>query len=269
MSIPELTGDQIWLVALSFALLVLAYVVSELRNATKSRLRPRILRELRFGEPIKVKHATPRSLTHDGKQRYGAEKHDFECFQLLWYFPEWINKLYSDLSEPIRLQELRDTSISGSRADEGPAYGRRYDIYYNRCKIGLLEICASLDRVFDPAVKSVDVEITINAVPPTVLPYSDVYGFLSTVASLVTSRSKPKYAHLPNGETEYDDALSSIRTAMAELMWNTRSEADAWTELSIRLSGTPDHYYELLQHRMKRDMQGAQAPSQAPIVPQP
>jgi len=259
MDVFSLTSEQIWLLVLGGALLVLTYQVKELRDARKPRLKRKILTELRFGEPIKVKHDTPGSPTLDGKQQWGAERHDFECFQSLWYFPHWINKLYSDLSEPIRLQELQDTRIRGSRADEGPAYGRRYDIYYNRCKIGLLEVCAGLDRVFDPVDKSVDVEITIDGVPPTVLPYSDVYGFLSTVASLVTSRKKPKYAHLPNGETEYDDAMSNIRTAMTELMWNTHSEGDGWTELRVRLSGTPDHYYDLLRQRTKQDVEKAAA----------
>lgn len=259
MSIPELAGDRIWLVALSVALLVLTYHVSGLREARKPHLKPKILKELRFGEPIRVKHNTPRSLTPDGKQQWGATEHDFECFQSFWYFPHWINKLYSDLSEPIRLQELRDTRITGSRSDEGPAYGRRYDIYYNRCKIGLLEVCAGFRRAFDPADKSVDVEVTIDGVPATALPYSDIFGFLSTVASLVMSATKPKYSHLPNGETEYDHALSSITTAMAELMWNTQSTDDDRAELSIRLSGTPDHYYDLLRRRLQQNAQEAAA----------
>jgi hypothetical protein len=115
--------------------------------------------DLLFSEPIAVKHDRPKSLTPDGNERWGAEKHDFECFQSFWYFADWINKLYSDLSEPIRLQELGDTSIRGSLSREAPAYGRRYDIFYNQTKIGLLQIRAGLHRHFDKQDKSVDVQI--------------------------------------------------------------------------------------------------------------
>ncbi|MGH6736731.1 MAG: hypothetical protein ACRECX_11720 [Methyloceanibacter sp.] len=259
MDLLGLTSDQVWLLVLGGVVLVLAYQVRGLREARKPRLKSKVLRELRFGKPIEVKHDSPRSLTPDGQERYGADKHDFDCFHSLWYFAPWVNKLYSDLSEPIRLQELRDTEIRGSRADEGPAYGRRYDIYYNRYKIGLLEICAGLGGALDPADKSVDVEITIDGVPPTTLPYSAVYGFLSTVASLVTSTQKPKYAHLPNGETEYDHALSTIRSAMTELMWNTHSGDHEWAELNVRLSGYPEYYYRVLQRRLQEVTQKAAA----------
>jgi len=259
MGFLGLTSDQVWLVFFGILLLVLVYQVNQLREARKPRLKPKILKELRWGEPITVKHNTPRSLTPDGKECFGAEKQDFECFQSFWYFADWINKLYTDLSEPIRLQELGDTRIRGSRASEGPAYGRRYDIYYNQCKIGLLEICAGLERHFDQENKSVDVEITIDRIPPTVLPYSDVYGFLQTVASLVTSTERPKYSHLPEGETEYEHALSVIQAAITEVMWNMHDKDNWWPELKVELSGTPDHYYHLLQLRLEEDRSKAAA----------
>lgn len=106
---------------------MLAWQVNELRETRKPRLKPKLLKELRWGKPIAVRHDTPRSLTQDGKECFGAEKQDFEWFRSFWYFADWINKLYSDLSEPIRLQELGDTRIRGSRASEAPAYDGETD----------------------------------------------------------------------------------------------------------------------------------------------
>jgi hypothetical protein len=249
-----LTSEQCWLIVISGALLVLAHQVNELRESRKPRLKPKVRRALLWANPITVKHDTPRSLTPDEKECFGAEKHDFECFQSFWYFADCINKLYSDLSGPIRLQELGDTLIQGSLSNHGPAYGRRYDIFYNQCKIGLLEICAGLDRHFDPENKSVDLEITIDRVPPTMLPYSVVYGFLQSIASLVTSAHRPKYpGNTAYAKTEYQHAMSEIRTAISELMWNMHRDDDWFSELQIELSGTPDHYYRLLELKLDQD----------------
>jgi hypothetical protein len=62
-------------------------------------------------------------------------------------FGEAVNR---DLEhEPIRIQEISDTDISGDLSREGPACGRRYEIFYNQVKIGLLQIKASYHRHFD------------------------------------------------------------------------------------------------------------------------
>lgn len=91
--------------------------------------------------------------------------------------------------------------------------------------------------------------MALDRVPVTALPYSDVYGFLQTVASLVASTERPKYAHLPDGETEYEGALSAIKYQLANAMWSTLNNytlgEPSWTELEVRLSGTPDHYYRI------------------------
>lgn len=58
------------------SLLVLAYQVHQLREARKPRLERKVLDQLLEGEPIRVKHNTPRSLTPDGKECCGAEKDD-------------------------------------------------------------------------------------------------------------------------------------------------------------------------------------------------
>ena len=252
MGFLGLTSDQFWLVLLGCGLVVLLWQVNALREARKPLLKPKILKQLRWGEPITVKHDTPRSLTPDGKELWGVQKRDFDLFQSFWYFADWINKLYGDLSEPIRLQELKDTEIKGSLSSERPAYGRRYDIFYNQCKIGLLQICASPRSHLNPNDKTVDVEITIDGVPPTVLPYSNVYGFLQTIASLVASMERPKFEHLPDGDTEYEHAMSDIRAAIIEFMWNMHGD-NWWPELKVELSGTPDHYYHLLQLRLEED----------------
>lgn len=208
----------------------------------KFPIKSRVMRELFDGEPIAVRHDTPQSLTPDGETCFGADEIDFKCFSEFWYFSEYINKIYADLSEPFRLQELGDTTITGSSADSGPAYGRRYDIYYNQCKVGLVEITADMLSTDG----SVWVEVNFNRIPPRILPFSDVYGFLATVASLVTSTKKEAVS--VGKMSEYENAVSDIKFFMLEAVWQIGDDPDdLGPDLSVSFSGRPDRYYELLR----------------------
>jgi hypothetical protein len=119
-----------------------------------------------------------------------------------------------------------------------------------------LQIRAGLDRHFDPEDKSVDVEIVFD--PPTMLPYSDVYGFLQHVASLVTSTKKPKYPDIPGQtDTEYAYAMSDIREKIIALLWDMQRDESWLPELTITLSGNPDRYYHMAQMHLERQVKAA------------
>ena len=128
---------------------------------------------------------TPPDLTPDGKTRTGAEDYDFECFNSFRHFANLIN--HREGRGPFRLQELADTEIRGGPGQDSPAYGRRYEIYDNRCKLGTLEISASSDWYFNRADKSVDMTIAIDKMSPLEISYSNLGGFLCSMAMLVMS----------------------------------------------------------------------------------
>ena len=92
--------------------------------------------------------------------------------------------------ERFRIQELANTEITGDLSSEGPAYGRRYEIFFNKVKVGLLQIMADHFRHFDAQNKSVYADVALNGAPVTALPYQQVYGFLWTIASLVASTNR-------------------------------------------------------------------------------
>ena len=109
----DLANTQVGFYVIVVSLLVLAYQVHQLREAKKPRLERKVLDQLLEGEPIKVKHNTPRSLTPDGKECCGAEKDDLLSLVLV------LRRLDKQFLQPSRstnpLQELRDTSIRGGR----------------------------------------------------------------------------------------------------------------------------------------------------------
>jgi hypothetical protein len=167
------------------------YQINDIRSQLKPRLKPKVEKALHFGKPITVKHNTPQSLTPDGKTTIGAEEYDFEVFNSLWHFADWINEHNKD--GPFRLQELGDTDITGPTSSyDGPTYGRRYEIFYNQCQLGTLEISADLfQKLHDPGIKSVDVGIAIGShMSPLEISFSNLYGFLLLLASLLTSTEK-------------------------------------------------------------------------------
>ena len=91
-------------------------------------------------EPLMPMDCKPRFLTPDGRPRRGAE-HDyqFKCFELFRSFGDFFN--FWRQSTPFRLQELDDTQIKrevlGVEIED--IYGHRYDVYYYKYRVGLLQ----------------------------------------------------------------------------------------------------------------------------------
>jgi hypothetical protein len=87
-------------------LMALSYQVNALREQ-RPQLKKKFVNDLLYSEPITVKHNPPKNLTPDGQERFGAEKHDFECFLLFWFFGEAVNRELQDGA--IRVQEISST----------------------------------------------------------------------------------------------------------------------------------------------------------------
>lgn len=238
-----LTDWQLAIIPMIIVLLVLSYQVHQLRQTGRPRLRTKASKALFAAEPIAVRHDRPRSLTPDGKPCWGAEEYDFQCFKALAFFPECINSVYVTASQVFRLQELSDTSISGG---DSPEYGRRYAVFYNKFRVGKLELTAE-----DSVDESVSVRILIDRVAAPLLPYYHVHDFLETVASLVCSKAK-RSKYVSNNESEYDAASSRIRDALLAVLWDMQNQNDWYPDLEVRFSGTADYYYSIAQNEIEK-----------------
>jgi hypothetical protein len=259
-----LTGSQLTTLLLIVGLMALSYQVNSLREANP-KLKKKLVDDLLFSEPIEAKHNCPKNLTPDGKEGWGADRHDFECFRDFWYFGEAVNRDLELEHEWFRIQELADTAITGDLSWEGPAYGRRYEIFFNKMNVGLLQIKARPHRHFDVVFadhrrakqdKPVFADVALDRVPVTALPYQRLYCFLGTIASLVTSTDRKPH---DGGRTEYEEALSAIDHQLAETMWGALNDytlgEPTFCELEVRLLGTPDRYYHIEAHERAERMQ--------------
>ena len=251
-------GVAFLVAVIAIFLWVLEYQVNALKEK-RPKFEKKRLDALFRSKPIEVKHKPPKNLTTDGQERFGAEAYDFEFFREFWFFGEAANRSFKD--GPWRLQEIDETEISGmGLAGYGPAYGRRYEIFFNQVKMGLLQIIASHHRDFEKQDKSVIAEIELDAFPVTALPYSHIRGFLSGLAGLLTKIKRPD----DGGKSEYEQATSNIENALSEAMWDvvsdyTLSEQHSfWGDFTVRIDGTPEQYYHMEGCETAERMRAAQ-----------
>jgi hypothetical protein len=213
--------------------------------------------------PIIPQHEKPVFLTPNGKPCSGAkEKYHFILFDCFRTFGEFFNS-WRD-STPFRLQELSDTRITYrlGELDLGPNYGHRYDIFYYRSKVGLLQIHASpvttqgiiaSEAIMDIQDYRVFVDLVLDACA-RMIPYDAVKGFLFDVARMLTSDQKDcSYVeHQYRGMTERGAAIYAIEQAMMRALWDNagsikENQHDKFSPITIWFSGTPTEWIEYIR----------------------
>ena len=81
-----------------------------------------------------------------------------------------------------RLQELKDTKLRTFNNDV-PKQGRRYDVFYNRQRVGSLEIADTSDYTIE------EPRVIANLVirDPRPISFDDISRFLTSVATLLSA----------------------------------------------------------------------------------
>jgi hypothetical protein len=95
-------------------------------------------------KPITAKHQPPKviaerfsSLVTETDKRFFRDFEDFADVMNWWFSSRYVES-------PWRLEELPDTELSDFLSDT-PSFGRRYSIYHNQAKVGMLEVSAHLE----------------------------------------------------------------------------------------------------------------------------
>jgi hypothetical protein len=108
---------------------------------------------------------------------------------------------------PWRIQEMPDTRLALSTL-EGPAFGRRYDLFHRQVDIGTLEIAPDLH--YTAAAPSVFVSVQIDWV--RLLSFASINELLYCIAAHVCETTGAEWA----------DARSKIDRAMTEALWDSQ-----------------------------------------------
>ena len=151
---------------------------------------------------------------------------------------------------PWRLQELDNTEISGDLASDFPAYGRRYEIFYNQVKLGLLEIIA----ISPPSLRKTRQVCPCRNSPKRSSGYSASLsaGFwvLDHHRGLSDKHASFPMVDLRVSTNRYYLLFQWASGGDVETARDfTLTEQGSWFgDFTVRLDGTPDHYYHIEAH---------------------
>jgi hypothetical protein len=208
--------------------------------------------------------AKPRYLTPDGNTCSGAEEdYHFGVFELFREFCEFFNHWRE--STPFRLRELQDTKITYrlGHLDLGPNYGHRYNVYHSQNKVGLLQICASrvqfsrMDGLtFSEEMRQIEdlqvhVDILLDELVTTTVPFKEVREFLEDVARMTTNETQQCSYTGYDGITQRQYVMKAVDTAMQEALWNSHLATSDKAKPSLHLwfSGLPTDWYRIVSNK--------------------
>src|SRR5205814_9791264 len=153
------------------------------RSATNEQI-PKKDNLLLVATPIEPNHATPKL------RRWGASESlrrffaDFEEFRII--ANRWV--LLKDT--PWRLQELGDIRLRCFNNAE-KKYGRRYDIFYNQQRAGLLEITDTKDY----STEEPRIHTNVMFRDARLISFQDISTFLVHIAALLSAGTGDEYAN--------------------------------------------------------------------------
>ncbi len=135
------------------------------------------------GLPIDPKHANPKL---KGWRISDSLRHFFADFGR---FGVIANEWPPIKDSSWRLQELKDTKLRTFNNDV-PKQGRRYDVFYNRQRVGSLEIADTSDYTIE------EPRVIANLVirDPRPISFDDISRFLTSVATLLSAGTGDEYA---------------------------------------------------------------------------
>jgi hypothetical protein len=180
------------------------------------QLKKKFLNQLWRGKPITPKHQPPAPLKPDA---WGVGAHDLRFFTDFKDFANVVNWWFADEDlgrrAPWRLQELPDPELTLGDVEGGPRYGRRYAVFHNQVRVGILELEAA-NR--DYSTQNPRVATHIELEWARLLAFGVIRDFFEVIA-LHTCDLCPL-------SPEYFDAHLRIDRAMMHLLWQTQEVPD-------------------------------------------
>jgi hypothetical protein len=204
------------------------------REAERKPPRPKkeFLDKLMKSEPITPKHGPPKAaggaystLASDDDRRFFADFADFADVVNWWLADEHVETCW-------RLQERHEGNLILNVDDSYPTLGRRYDIFHNQVRLGILEIRPQYG--YSAATPQLFTEIALYQV--RLLGFDSIAGFLHDIAMHVSEQSPRSDGHF--------DVNHAINTALTKALWQNQQisefedlDAQDWGELSLHLQG--------------------------------
>jgi hypothetical protein len=180
--------------------------------------RANIIREMDDGEPIEPKHAQPASIEQRGFVSQITDA-DREAFQKTADFGIRFNRHLE--WGGFRLLELPNPLLSIH--PEHPSFGRNFDVYFNRLKVGTLALEAE-GEITGPRL--IGLYLWLQLEHPQLFEYGQLRSFLRSLCSMVSDRSGGDFH---KRELDVDRAMTSV-------LWDVQ-RGDEFITLEFNQSG--------------------------------
>jgi hypothetical protein len=219
------------------------------------KLRKKFLNNLRRSKPITPKHEPPPPLKAD---TYGVGKEELQFFSDFEDFANVVNWWLGDPdihpNGPWRLQELPKSELSTLGGQYHPTYGRRYAVFHNQVRVGLIEV-----RPWQYSTESPHVIAHIELDWVRLLPLGTIRSFLTDIALHMSEYR--------SGTIEYLQTNQAIDLAMMDVLWKTQEISEfgmddepSHGEIEVELEGLANFYFD---RREALRRQAAKAKQQA------
>ncbi|MGR9252518.1 hypothetical protein [Rhizobium leguminosarum] len=236
-AIPEQT---IWIVMIMFFIAVGSYHFENRLQALEERVVRKdysgILQELE-GERHVPKHQQPESLAAAGAIKgWTKEPHEILFEDFRW----WAAVLNQNVSDPWSIEEINDIELRGY---DGPAYGRKFRVWYNACEVGRMQVAVGgfrllkPERFADDRCARVDLELSYLRF----IPLDDARSLISTLVLFI------KPFDFDNAELSREKAGAAASDVLAGYLWEAvrLPKIDPYFEYKI------EGPYSLLRHTVE------------------
>jgi hypothetical protein len=230
--------DTLTVIVLVNVVATIALWVQAARQPAQPKLKKKFLKQLLDSDPITPKHQPPKaiggkfdSLVSKEDRVFFADFTDFAAVVNWWLADEYVGSRW-------RLQELPETELSLHGVfDHGPTFGRSYAVFYNRVRIGELEL-----HPFRYSTERPKLVTYIHLEYARLLSFETIRDFFAAIAMHACYESQDS--------KEYFEAQQAIDRAMTEALWRSyrvdvnNINAPDYGEIDLRLDGVASWYLE-------------------------
>lgn len=193
-----------------------------------------IVAAIKEGKRHVPQHQQPESLAAGGAVKSYIRPANELLFEDFRWFGAVMNR---EVAEPWSIEELPNTDVRDWFADV-PEVGRRYQVYYNACEMGTVQVRVGGYDYMDPErfAENRQALALIDLNYLRFVPYEDAHSLIYTIVLFVGS--------FENGDAARARAAAEATAMLSEHLWETVRKPDIDMSFMHRTEGP----YELLRH---------------------
>ncbi|NKM65071.1 hypothetical protein GFL58_29535 [Rhizobium leguminosarum bv. viciae] len=190
------------------------------------------------GERHKPQHKQPESLAAGGAIASRIRPQHESLFEDFRWFAALMNR---HIADEWAIEELPTTDVRGY---EGPEIGRMYDVWYNACEVGRMQVTLGAGALLSKEKeRSARVELKLNYL--RFIPYRDAHSLLYEIGLLTGSYDRT------NGEAFRATAASAATDALTGYLWEAVRQPDLDPWFDFMAEGSYDVLHDQVEHWRK------------------